>query len=37
MGGTSSLASVFSGIYLPSLNTMEVFSGGSWKGITLRP
>ncbi|GKW21321.1 hypothetical protein PEC302107_30500 [Pectobacterium araliae] len=35
LGGTSSLASVFSGIYLPSLTPMEVFSGGSWKDIPL--
>ncbi|KAB7689666.1 DUF4347 domain-containing protein [Plesiomonas shigelloides] len=34
-GGTSSLASVFSDIYLPSLTPMEVFTGGSWKDITL--
>ncbi|KHT31972.1 putative Ig domain-containing protein [Pectobacterium carotovorum] len=35
LGGTSSLASTFSGIYLPSLKPMEVFSGGSWKDIPL--
>ncbi|MFJ5434119.1 putative Ig domain-containing protein [Pectobacterium sp. CHL-2024] len=35
LGGTSSLASTFSGIYLPSLTPMEVFSGGSWKDIPL--
>ncbi|KHT27841.1 putative Ig domain-containing protein, partial [Pectobacterium carotovorum] len=35
LGGTSSLASAFSGIYLPSLTPMEVFSGGSWKDIPL--
>ncbi|MEN0582285.1 putative Ig domain-containing protein, partial [Phytobacter palmae] len=35
LGGTSSLASVFSGIYLPSLTPMEVFTGGSWKDINL--
>lgn len=34
-GGTSSLASVFSDIYLPSLTPMEVFTGGSWKDINL--
>ena len=33
LGGTSSLASVFSGIYMPSLTPMEVFTGGSWKDI----
>ncbi|WP_392431364.1 putative Ig domain-containing protein [Yersinia sp. HM-2024] len=33
LGGTSSLASVFSGIYLPSLTPMEVFTRGSWKDI----
>ncbi|AOR63733.1 putative Ig domain-containing protein [Pectobacterium wasabiae] len=33
LGGTSSLASAFSGIYLPSLTPMEVFSGGSWKDV----
>ena len=32
-GGSSSLAGLFSGISLPSLNTMEVFSGGSWRSI----
>ncbi|WP_025919561.1 putative Ig domain-containing protein [Pectobacterium parmentieri] len=35
LGGTSSLASAFSGIYLPSLTPMEVFSGGSWKNIPI--
>ncbi|PTA93648.1 hypothetical protein CWM66_06445 [Kosakonia sp. H7A] len=35
LGGSSSLASVFSGIYLPSLTPMEVFTGGSWKDINL--
>ncbi|KMK84539.1 putative Ig domain-containing protein [Pectobacterium brasiliense] len=35
LGGTSSLASTFSGIYLPSLTPMEVFSDGSWKDIPL--
>nr|POW28264.1 membrane protein [Pectobacterium parmentieri] len=35
LGGTSSLASAFSGIYLPSLMPMEVFSGGSWKNIPI--
>ncbi|MGI8455936.1 putative Ig domain-containing protein [Pectobacterium carotovorum] len=35
LGGTSSLANTFSGIYLPSLTPMEVFSGGSWKDIPL--
>ncbi|MFJ5366847.1 putative Ig domain-containing protein, partial [Pectobacterium punjabense] len=35
LGGTSSLASAFSGIYLPSLTPMEVFSSGSWKDIPL--
>ncbi|KFX02115.1 putative Ig domain-containing protein [Pectobacterium carotovorum] len=35
LGGTSSLASTFSGIYLPSLKPMEVFSGGSWRDIPL--
>ncbi|MGL5781793.1 MAG: DUF4347 domain-containing protein [Plesiomonas shigelloides] len=34
-GGSSSLASVFSDIYLPSLTPMEVFTGGSWKDINL--
>ncbi|MGL6117687.1 tandem-95 repeat protein, partial [Plesiomonas sp.] len=34
-GGTSSLASIFSDIYLPSLTPMEVFTGGSWKDINL--
>ncbi|MGU9868739.1 putative Ig domain-containing protein [Kluyvera ascorbata] len=35
LGGTSSLASVFSGIYLPSMTPMEVFTNGSWKDINL--
>ncbi|WP_244664861.1 hypothetical protein [Candidatus Symbiopectobacterium sp. 'North America'] len=35
--GSSSLASVFSGIYLPSLTPMEVFNHGSWKGIGIHP
>ena len=34
-GGSSSLASVFSDIYLPALTPMEVFTGGSWKDINL--
>ncbi|MCW2475287.1 putative Ig domain-containing protein [Candidatus Symbiopectobacterium sp. NZEC151] len=37
LGGSSSLASVFSGIYLPSLTPMEVFDQGSWKGIGTNP
>ncbi|MGL9719657.1 hypothetical protein [Symbiopectobacterium sp.] len=37
LGGSSSLASVFSGIYLPSLTPMEVFDHGSWKGIGIHP
>ncbi|MFJ5428079.1 putative Ig domain-containing protein [Pectobacterium actinidiae] len=36
LGGTTSLASVFSGIYLPSLTPMEVFAGGSWKGVDIQ-
>ncbi|WP_343464424.1 putative Ig domain-containing protein, partial [Pantoea sp.] len=36
LGGTSSLASVFSSIYLPALTPMEVFTGGSWKDINLQ-
>ena len=35
LGGTSSLASVCSGIYLPSMTPMEVFTNGSWKDINL--
>ncbi|KHN49493.1 putative Ig domain-containing protein, partial [Pectobacterium fontis] len=35
LGGTSSLASIFSGASLPTLIPMEVFSGGSWKDIPL--
>ncbi|MCO7256135.1 hypothetical protein KSI86_18425, partial [Dickeya oryzae] len=33
LGGSSSLAGVFSGISLPSLSPMAVFSGGSWRDI----
>ncbi|MFJ5482834.1 putative Ig domain-containing protein, partial [Pectobacterium actinidiae] len=36
LGGTTSLASVFSGIYLPSLTPMEVFASGSWKGVDIQ-
>ncbi len=35
MGGSSSLAGVFSGINLPSLSPMAVFSGGSWRDISV--
>ncbi|PXW41521.1 putative Ig domain-containing protein [Erwinia sp. AG740] len=33
LGGSSSLAGVFSGMSLPSLSPMAVFSGGSWRDI----
>ncbi|MCI4185416.1 hypothetical protein MRO89_05470, partial [Dickeya dianthicola] len=33
LGGSSSLAGLFSGINLPSLSPMAVFSGGSWRDI----
>ncbi|MCW2479894.1 putative Ig domain-containing protein [Candidatus Symbiopectobacterium sp. NZEC135] len=33
LGGTTSLAGTFSGIHLPSLTPMEIFSGGSWKDV----
>ncbi|WP_090122732.1 putative Ig domain-containing protein [Kosakonia arachidis] len=33
LGGTSSLAGMFSGGRLPSLSPMVVFSGGSWRNI----
>ncbi|ACT05282.1 Ig family protein [Dickeya chrysanthemi Ech1591] len=33
LGGSSSLAGLFSGISLPSLSPMAVFSGGSWRDI----
>ena len=33
LGGTSSLAGMFSGSSLPSLSPMVVFSGGSWRNI----
>ncbi|WP_226051981.1 putative Ig domain-containing protein [Dickeya chrysanthemi] len=33
LGGSSSLAGLFSGITLPSLSPMAVFSGGSWRDI----
>ena len=35
LGGSSSLAGVFSGINLPSLSPMAVFSGGSWRDISV--
>ncbi|WP_199533951.1 putative Ig domain-containing protein, partial [Dickeya sp. CSL RW240] len=34
LGGSSSLAGLFSGIHLPSLSPMVVFSGSSWRDIT---
>ncbi|WP_420066124.1 DUF4347 domain-containing protein [Pectobacterium colocasium] len=34
LGGSSSLAGMFSGLNLPSLSPMEVFSGGSWRDIS---
>ncbi|WP_226099209.1 putative Ig domain-containing protein [Dickeya oryzae] len=33
LGGSSSLAGVFSGMSLPSLSPMAVFTGGSWRDI----
>ncbi|MEQ4451991.1 putative Ig domain-containing protein [Kosakonia sp. YIM B13605] len=33
LGGTSSLAGMFTGSSLPSLSPMAVFSGGSWRNI----
>ncbi|WP_033570858.1 putative Ig domain-containing protein, partial [Dickeya undicola] len=35
MGGSSSLAGVFSGLNLPALSPMAVFSGGSWRDISI--
>ncbi|MGM3174397.1 putative Ig domain-containing protein [Dickeya lacustris] len=33
LGGSSSLSGLFSGIHLPSLSPMAVFSGGSWRDV----
>ncbi|WP_225086769.1 putative Ig domain-containing protein [Pectobacterium colocasium] len=35
LGGTSALSGLFSGINLPSITPMEVFSSGSWKGVNV--